>query len=232
MGRKETHSRSWHEVFGARRKKQKGGGRGWGKWQVVLVVAYGLIGFGLWSVLAIYGPVLAAEVGYQVRKSKSTGGTWSWLVPELSLSMGKRFEGYGIEIPKIYVNERVVVNVDPNSKAAYRRALNEGIAHAAGTSLPGDGGMGYYFAHSSGLNPLAPQKQAVFYLLGKLEVGDEVRIWEANERHSYKVVERRITKADDVSFLNEVSEGERIVLQTCWPIGTSLERLLIFGERV
>ena len=61
--------------------------------------------------------------------------------------------------------------VDPVNKPAYMKALQLGVAHAAGTANPGEPGLGYYFAHSSGMNVLFPQKKAAFYLLGKLEAG-------------------------------------------------------------
>lgn len=137
----------------------------------------------------------------------------------------------GITIPAVFIDEPVVYNVDPNDKPAYLTALRKGIAHASSTSFPGTGGLGYYFAHSS--TPDVAQKyNAVFYLLGKLHKGDELYIWRAGDRYDYRVSDIQITSPDDISFLRRTYLTETVVLQTCWPPGTTLQRLLVFAERI
>lgn len=202
-----------------------------------MVAGYFLMGAACWGVLAIYGPVLAAEVGYQFKRETQTGTSIKWwqrFWPQISLDLvpPTLATGYSIVIPKIFVAEPVVMNVDPNDKAAYREALQRGIAHAAGTGMPGDGSLGYYFAHSSGMNMLFPQKRAMFYLLPKVEVGDEVVIYKDKMKYKYRVTGKQITAPDDVSFLYQKTDKELIFLQTCWPIGTSLQRMLVMAERV
>lgn len=206
--------------------------------QTMLIgISYLLLGLSFWSVLAIYGPVVKAEAGYTYKNlalGKGHGDWWEWMVPDFSFDLVPEVISaeWGIVIPKIFLQETVVANVDPTAKESYLPALNVGIAHAAGTDLPGQGGQGYYFAHSSGMNVLSPQKQAAFYLLGKLVTGDEVDVYHYGEKYIYKVVETKVVEANDVSFLSYSGENERIVLQTCWPVGTSRQRLLVFAERV
>lgn len=200
-------------------------------------VAYVLVGVAVWGVLAIYGPVIAAEGGYQWKKlalEKRQEKWWEAIVPNFSFELLPAVIGseWGIVIPKIFLQEKVVANVDPTNRESYLPALRMGIAHAAGTELPGGGGLGYYFAHSSGMNVLSPQKEAAFYLLGKLDVGDEVQVYNYGKKYGYKVKETRIVEAGDLTFLEEWKVGEKIVLQTCWPIGTSAKRLLVMAERV
>jgi LPXTG-site transpeptidase (sortase) family protein len=135
----------------------------------------------------------------------------------------------GINIPSIFVDEPITFNVDPNDTRAYSAALKIGIAHASGSGFPGTGRLGYYFAHSS--NPeLAQQYNAVFYLLGKLQNGDDVIIWHEGKEYPYKVMQKLITSPRDVSFLTRSYPKETIVLQTCWPPGTTLQRLLVFAQ--
>jgi LPXTG-site transpeptidase (sortase) family protein len=208
-------------------------------WNMILVGAYGLVGMSLYFLLSIYLPVFRVEATYQSknvvqRVQQSRFGVLQMLTPSISLNAIPRsiVEGYGIVIPKLFIQEQVVMNVDPNDKRLYMPALREGIAHAAGTSFPGDGGLGYYFAHSSGLDAPMHGGRAVFYLLGKLREGDEVRIYRAGEKFSYRVVKTEVVNAEDVAFLEEEREVEQIVLQTCWPIGTSSKRLLVTAERV
>ncbi len=149
----------------------------------------------------------------------------------LNFASRSKYRDYGIVIPDIFLDERVVFNVDPNNKEAYIAALKEGIAHASSTAFPNTGGLGYYFAHSSS-SEFVRQYNAVFYLLGKLEAGDEVYIWHEGEKNEYRVTRTEITKPSEVGFLQQEYTTESIVLQTCWPPGTTRERLLVFAERV
>jgi LPXTG-site transpeptidase (sortase) family protein len=49
----------------------------------------------------------------------------------------------------------------------------------------------------------------------------------------YKVYDKKIIKSDDLTYLNyQDSSKEVLVLQTCWPIGTDWNRLLILAERI
>jgi LPXTG-site transpeptidase (sortase) family protein len=141
-----------------------------------------------------------------------------------------KYTDYGINIPAIYLDERVVFNVDPHNKPEYTLALTQGIAHASGTAFPDNPGLGYYFAHSTSAE-FINQFKAVFYLLGKLKAGDEIFIWHEGKRFEYAVTATEITQPSDVSFLNREYPTETIVLQTCWPPGTTRERLLVFAER-
>ncbi|OGV96153.1 hypothetical protein A2W24_05310 [Microgenomates group bacterium RBG_16_45_19] len=205
----------------------------------LVLIGFGLMAAGLWSLVALFGPVLVAEAGYQVRNVTGglTGNYGVWMafrlpgpVPEFG-QLANRGE-IGLVIPKIFIKEMVVEQVNPADKPAYMKALQVGVAHALGTALPGEPGLGYYFAHSSGMSVLAPQKKAAFYLLGKLTAGDRVYLYRGDQVYSYQVTDVRVVNADDLSFLREGGTEEQIVLQTCWPIGTSLKRLLVFGERV
>lgn len=200
---------------------------------VLIVLSLGI--FIAWFLLTV-APVMAVEARYQYHRALETVFGVSTLravfVPNLNLdfrSMSKHQE-YGITIPKIYLDEPVVFNVDPNDANAYTKALQEGIAHASSTALPDSAGIGYYFAHSSSAE-LRRQYNAVFYTIGKLEPGNEVFIWFEGEKHRYVVQEKRETQANDVSFLNTEYPQETIVLQTCWPVGTTQRRLLVFAVR-
>lgn len=205
----------------------------------VLLLSLFLIGVFLFGVVRIFGPVVAAEARYQMKSAAralgAEDGDWRRLiVPRFDFAappVGETSD-YGIVIPKIFVSEKVVANVDPTDKAAYTPALEEGIAHAAGTGLPGDGQLGYYFAHSSESSLQASRLNAVFYLLGKLEPGDRVELWREQEKYVYQVKESLVTEPEDLSFLDPARETEMIALQTCWPVGTSLKRLIVLAERV
>lgn len=193
--------------------------------------------FAYW-LLNTFLPVLWIESKYQVqrflRDELQITSVRDVFFPHISLD----FRGYrsqnrenGIYVPKIFVDEPVIYNVDPNNREQYIAALKQGIAHASSTRFPDEGGLGYYFAHST-YPELRDQYNAVFYLLGKLEKGDEIFIWHEGKRFEYRVTEVRTTAPDETDFLYQDYAQETIVLQTCWPPGTTIQRKLVFAERV
>jgi LPXTG-site transpeptidase (sortase) family protein len=198
----------------------------------------GLIGICLIWLSLTYIPVFIVEIQYQsfviVKNIYGVTDLRELVLPQFSaldLHGASKYQAYGITIPSLNLDEPVIFNVDPNNKLAYSAALKQGIAHASGTAFPDSPGLGYYFAHSSSPE-LRTQFNAVFYLLGKLETSDDIYIWHDQEKYAYRVTEKRVTSPDDVSFLQTPPDTEKIVLQTCWPPGTTSQRLLVFAERV
>lgn len=139
---------------------------------------------------------------------------------------------FGIVIPKIAANARVVPDVNPADNKQYLAALKEGVAHAKGTAFPGEGGHVYLFAHSTDYFWNVSNYNAVFYLLYKLSVDDEVDVFYKGKRYLYKVVDSKIVDPTQTQYLTRRTTSEFLTLQTCWPPGTTLKRLLIFAKRV
>lgn len=138
---------------------------------------------------------------------------------------------FSIVIPKIAANSRVVSNVDAGDKDEYLTILKSGVAHALGSTFPGEGGHVYLFAHSTDYIWNAGTYNAVFYLLYKLEIGDEVNIFFKGQRFTYLVTGKEIVNPDKVEYITRKTDREFVTLQTCWPPGTTLQRQLIFAER-
>ncbi len=181
-------------------------------------------------------PVLLVETNYQYQKMLRdvfhVGDIRGLIWPQFRVDLRgftSRNTNNGITIPSIFIDEPVIYNVDPNDEKVYKEALKHGIAHASSTAFPGGGGLGYYFAHSSTTN-FVRQYNAVFYLLGKLKNGDEIYIWREGKRYDYQVYEKKVTGAGDLSFLKAYYPADTVVLQTCWPPGTTEERLLVFAR--
>lgn len=139
---------------------------------------------------------------------------------------------FGIVIPKIGVNAKVIANVNAEKVSEFTKALKLGVAHAAGTSLPDQEGTTFIFGHSTDYPWNTARFNAIFYQIKDLEIGDEVNIFYNGQRYFYKVTERRIVGAKDTGFLTDPAEGKRLVLQTCWPPGTTKERLLVFARPI
>ncbi len=139
---------------------------------------------------------------------------------------------FSVVIPKIAANANVIPNVDVTNEDEYLKVLKNGVAHAAGTAFPGEGGHIYLFAHSTDYIWNVGSYNAVFYLLYKLEPGDEVSIFYKGQRYLYRVTGKEVVDPSQVEYLTRKTDKEFLTLQTCWPPGTTLKRMLIFAERV
>ena len=52
----------------------------------------------------------------------------------------------------------------------------------------------------------------------------------AGRRYDYKVVETKITEASDVSYFTMQTSEQILVLQTCYPPGTTWKRFLVIAK--
>lgn len=214
-----------------------------------------LVLFAIFGVLATFGPALYYEAQYRIIQirgvhfSVSTQIARSEKVPETqkpvkkSVSFADVLSGpkeqilapidtvFDILIPKIGANAKIFPNVDPSKPDIFLPILREGVAHAQGTVFPGQAGNIYLFAHSTDNFWDVGRYNAVFYLLKDLRVGDDVVIFSQNVRHNYVVKKTEVVSPSEVSFITHAQTGkELLILQTCWPPGTTWQRLLVFAE--
>lgn len=143
----------------------------------------------------------------------------------------KAQEGTYITIPKINAQSPIIENVDPFNEQEYNEVLKRGVAQAKGTSLPGEKGTTFIFAHSSGLPWELTRFNTIFLKLGELSSGDEIEIVRNGKVIKYKVTDKKEVDPTDVQYLLNTKK-DQLILQTCTPIGTSLKRLLVFAEEV
>lgn len=139
---------------------------------------------------------------------------------------------FSIVIPKIGANAKILPNINASDENIYLNALNKGVAHTLGTAFPGEGGHIFLFAHSTDYFWNIGTYNAIFYLLYKLEKNDEVNIFYQGQRYVYRVIGKEIVDPSQVQYLTRKTNREFLTLQTCWPPGTTLKRLLIFAVRV
>ncbi len=166
---------------------------------------------------------------------------------ELALKEAQKYgvtTDFSLVIPKISAASRIIPNVNPGNEEEYRLALKSGVAHSAGTSFPGNEGTIYLFAHSTNSLANVSQYNAVFYQLKDLVAGDKIIIFYTGQRYVYQVTKNFTTKADDTAWLTNPSESEgggetlpadrqeKLVLQTCWPPGTTWKRLIVVAKPV
>jgi sortase A len=205
-----------------------------------------LVGFSLilLSFLILFvslSPIVVQEIGYRLHQkpfaSSPKSGQPALPSENQRQEVIKEAAQYGVEtdfsivIPKISAKAKVIPNVNPAAEKEYKSALKQGVAHALGTQFPGNQGVIYLFAHSTNSPVNIARYNAVFYLLKELRKDDEVIIFFAGQKYVYQVTERLVTNANDTKWLTGQGNEERLILQTCWPPGTSYKRLLVIARR-
>lgn len=150
-----------------------------------------------------------------------------YLFPPAELSIPKI--GYSIEIPKLRARSPIITNVNPFNETEYQEKLQNGVAHAKGTSLPGEKGTAFLFAHSSDVPWRISRYNTIFFRLGELTTGDEIVITKDGVKKIYTVTEVKEVWPNEIEYL-EKNGTTQLILQTCTPIGTALKRLLVFAS--
>lgn len=139
---------------------------------------------------------------------------------------------FSLVIPKIGVNAAVIPSVNPTKPEEYGEALKKGIAHSSLSYFPDEDGTVYLFSHSTNYEWFVGDLNAVFYLLKNLEEKDTVILFYKGTAYTYKITGKQIVKPTAVAYLAPQPGAKRLIMQTCWPPGSTTERLLIFADLV
>lgn len=220
------------------------------KFLILRTIGNFLVLFALFGVGATFGPAVYYEINFRIDQfrgvhyvvadtpSVQQSGEPGQLSQQntntnAELLIPKDTE-FGIVIPKIGANAKVFPNVDPSNEKEYLAVLAQGVAHARGTVFPGMKGVTYLFAHSTDNWWNVGRYNAVFYLLKDMAVNDTIVMFFKNIRYNYVVIDTKIVDGNDTSYLKDAQNGgpERLVLQTCWPPGTTLKRILVVAKPV
>jgi sortase A len=199
-------------------------------------IGAGLVGFAVIWLLFTFAPLVREELAYHAGKREIVSQVN--LIEAQQKEVRAQAESLGVDsyfsivIPKLGAKSKIIANVDAADKDAYLEALTHGVAHARGTYFPGQGERIFLFSHSTDSPLNFARYNAVFYLLGKLEPGDRVIIFFADQKYEYEVFEKKVVAADETDWLTAAGTGEELVLQTCDPPGTSWRRLLILAKPV
>jgi len=137
---------------------------------------------------------------------------------------------FSLIVPKIGVNAPVIPSVDPANPTIYGDALQEGVAHAQTSFFPDENGVVYLFSHSTNYEWFVKDLNAVFYLIKNLEEGDLIVLIYKGTEYTYKLTEKRIVAPTEVSYMSPIQGQKMLILQTCWPPGSTTERLLVFAD--
>ncbi len=144
-----------------------------------------------------------------------------------------------IIIPRIGKNIPLVdilVETHPNYESmheTFMEELKKGVVRYPGTAKPGEVGNAFIFGHSSNYPWVQSEYNDVFSLLDQLQDGDDITIYYYQKKYVYKVIDRATVKPGDIQTLQKRDPTKKeLSLMTCWPIWTTLERLIIFAELV
>ena len=194
-----------------------------------------LIIFGLVIILLIFAPVLKQEIRYQTSNLEGI----KYVLEDTPESLTKNVriitpvnKDFGMVIPKINVNARIFPEIDPANPAEYLPILKKGVAQAKGSAYPGQEGNLFLFAHSTDAFYNVTTYNAVFFLIGKLNSDDEIDIFYKNQKYQYHVVDKAVVAPEGLSsYVKERAvTGETLTLQTCYPPGTTLKRLIVIAR--
>jgi LPXTG-site transpeptidase (sortase) family protein len=128
-----------------------------------------------------------------------------------------------IVIPSIGVNAPVIWQVaDENVDAQ----LQNGVVNLASTGLPSQQKNIFISGHSSNYWWKKGDYNTVFALLGELKQDSDIFLTKDGMTYKYMVTAKtEVDKNDAGKYLN--SDGEKLTLMTCVPVGTNLRRLIV-----
>ncbi len=112
--------------------------------------------------------------------------------------------------------------------------LKKGVVHYPGTAMLGEVGTSYISGHSSGYAwDKSPYKQ-IFAGLGGVKDGTSFSITATQKngktvKYNYIVDHRGEFAANDQAQFLSTSDSV-VALSTCWPVGTTARRLVLFGK--
>lgn len=207
---------------------------------VTTTIGLGLLLFGLGTLSYSFGPIVMSELRYLIKDSASAqiqqlllGQASGETTPETASEQEIQpvDSEFGIVIPKIEANAPIVAGVDPYDANIYQRELTKGVAQAKGTGFPGQNKTMFLFAHASGDITMARRYNSIFYLLNKMEVGDEIKIYYQGAPYTYQVNQTKEVTPEAVSFLKNDPSAD-LILMTCTPPGTTWRRLLVLASLV
>lgn len=214
-------------------KEKNNSKRGYLKYLGILLLLLGL------SILILtYYPAIKAYIDYKLSPPpKKTTVEIVKKNEQITKNINKNTEivfvddNFGLYIPKIKANAKVIKDIDPYNQITYTEALEHGVAHAKGTSTPDKDGNIFLFAHSA-VNFYERRKYNIyFYLLRELEQEDEIYVSYEDEIYKYIVFESKIVEPSEVKYLSTYLEEDTLTLMTCWPIGVDSKRAIVIAKR-
>lgn len=138
-------------------------------------------------------------------------------------------------IPKIGVDVPIIWNAVASSESSLNAAMDKGVAWfniKGANARPGEKGNFALSGHSSNDWLDQGDYKFIFARLEQMSVGDPIYVNYKSIRYTYTVTKTQVVKPTEVSALQTGTKKPQITLITCTPLGTALNRLLVFGDQV
>ena len=135
----------------------------------------------------------------------------------------------GKNIPLVDVENRRVQNVK-ELEDVFMEELVKGIVRYPGSAKPGEEWNSFIFGHSSNFPWIKWDYNDVFALLDNVVFGDEIIVYNNQKKYIYTVKEKHVVKPGDVAILKRNEWKKEISLMTCWPVWTSVNRMVVIWE--
>ncbi|MBC7073881.1 class E sortase [Candidatus Parcubacteria bacterium] len=133
-----------------------------------------------------------------------------------------------IFIPKIEIEAPLVF---VNSETEIKKALDNGVVHYPGSSLPGEKGNVIFLGHSAPPNWPKIKYDWVFSKLNILMPGDHIFLYFEDKEFLYLVKSKYFLKKGENLPITD-SEKSNLLLVSCWPPGKNLNRIVVLAELV
>jgi len=138
-------------------------------------------------------------------------------------------------IPKLGVDVPVILDANAASQDSLNAAMDKGVAWfniKGANALPGEKGNFVVSGHSSNDWLDQGNYKFIFVRLEQLGEGDAIYANYNGIRYTYTVTHTKVVSPSDVKSLMTGTDKPHITLITCTPIGTALNRLLVFADQV
>ena len=139
----------------------------------------------------------------------------------------------GKDVPLVYMSDKYISkDIWGEFENEIQDALKGGVLHYPGTSKPGEFGNTFLTGHSSYYPWDDGNYKDVFANLKSLNIGDEYYIYHNQKKFHYKVIETKEVYPTDINVLDQPQNKKLSTLMTCWPLGTTLKRIIVVAEEI
>jgi LPXTG-site transpeptidase (sortase) family protein len=143
-----------------------------------------------------------------------------------------------IVIPKIWQNiplidiENKKIDWYNELNDIFMKELEKWVIRYPWSAKPWNDWTIFIFGHSSNFPWVRWDYNDVFSLLDKVEYEDEIILYYGQKKYKYKIREKKVITPGDVSVLKRDKDKSELTLMTCWPIWTTLNRLIVTWELI
>ncbi|MBU1083306.1 sortase [Patescibacteria group bacterium] len=135
-----------------------------------------------------------------------------------------------IVIPKINV-EAPIIFMESTKNPDILEAIKNGVAHLAGTAMPGRIGNMFITGHSSYYWWSDGKYNQIFALLPQLKANDLIYVYYKGGEYTYKITDSIVVRPTQIEVMDQTL-SPTMSLMTCVPIGTNLKRLIVHADLV